>query len=201
MPEHYFSSRPDSAPVARRVRLVVDGRAVELASANGVFSADHLDRGTRVLLEHAARPPATGRLLDLGCGYGPIACALAIRSPGAVVHAVDVNERALELATANAAELGLPNVQVGRPDELDAGLRFDRIYSNPPIRVGKAALHAMLATWLDRLTDDGTAHLVVQRNLGSDSLQRWLRDQGWSATRAASSQGFRILNVRKEAGG
>jgi 16S rRNA G1207 methylase RsmC len=201
MSDHYFSSRPDSPPVARRVRLVVDGRAVQLASANGVFSADHLDRGTRVLLEHAARPPATGRLLDLGCGYGPIACALAIRSPGAVVHAVDVNERALELATANAAELDLPNVQVGRPDELDAGLRFDRIYSNPPIRVGKAALHALLATWLDRLTDDGTAHLVVQRNLGSDSLQRWLRDQGWSATRAASSQGFRILDVRKEAGG
>ena len=201
MSDHYFSSRPDSPPVARRVRLVVDGRAVELASANGVFSADHLDRGTRVLLEHAARPPATGRLLDLGCGYGPIACALAIRSPGAVVHAVDVNERALELATANAAELDLPNVQVGRPDELDAGLRFDRIYSNPPIRVGKAALHVLLATWLDRLTDDGTAHLVVQRNLGSDSLQRWLRDQGWSATRAASSQGCRILDVRKEAGG
>ncbi|MDQ1603254.1 MAG: rRNA (guanine1207-N2)-methyltransferase [Actinomycetota bacterium] len=201
MSEHYFSSRPHSAPEARRVRLVVDGRAVELTSASGVFSADHLDRGTRVLLEHAARPPATGRLLDLGCGYGPIACALAIRAPGAVVHAVDVNERALELTTANAAELGLPNVQVGRPDELDAGLRFDRIYSNPPIRVGKAALHALLATWLDRLTEDGAAHLVVQRNLGSDSLQRWLRDQGWSATRAASIQGFRILDVRREASG
>jgi 16S rRNA (guanine1207-N2)-methyltransferase len=77
---------------------------------------------------------------------------------------------------------------------------FDRIVSNPPIRIGKTALHGLLLRWLPRLTPDGTAHLVVQKHLGSDSLARWLTEQGYPTTRLASRAGYRILKVRRTDG-
>ena len=146
-------------------------------------------------MEGARPPEGAAELLDLGCGYGPIACTLAVRSPGSRVWAVDVNERALDLCRDNAAAAGLGNVVVTTPDDLPDDVVFDGIWSNPPIRVGKAALHDLLSTWLDRLAPGGSAHLVVQRHLGSDSLARWLTDRGWSTQRRASRKGFRLLDV------
>jgi 16S rRNA (guanine1207-N2)-methyltransferase len=168
-----------------------------------VFSADRLDPGTAVLLRKAA-PPApdlTGHLLDLGCGYGPIACVLATAAPRATVWAVDVNARARELAAANAAALGVADrVRVTAPDRVPAEIRFAQIWSNPPVRVGKPELHAMLRRWLPRLRPDGVAWLVVARNLGGDSLQQWLIAQGWPATRHASQKGYRVLLIQPGGG-
>jgi len=73
---------------------------------------------------------------------------------------------------------------------------FDTIWSNPPIRVGKAALHDLLGAWLPRLAPAGEAWLVVQRHLGADSLAVWLADQGWGEVeKVASAKGFRVLRV------
>lgn len=177
---------------------------VDLLTDRAVFSADHLDAGTKYLLLEVPPPPPTGHVLDLGCGYGPIAVALATRAPAATVWAVDVNERAVGLCRDNAAALGLANVHASVASDaapqgdVPAQVRFGTIWSNPPIRVGKAALHALLDTWLPRLTDDGHAYLVVQKHLGSDSLQRWLVEQGWSAERLGSRAGFRILDVARQ---
>jgi 16S rRNA (guanine1207-N2)-methyltransferase len=195
--DHYFSAEPASPAQSRQIDINVAGRQLRFASASGVFSADRLDPGTAILLRKAPLPGAdtTGDLLDLGCGYGPIAVALALSAPHATVHAVDVNRRALELARANAATAGAGNVVVAEPGDIPAGVRFAQIWSNPPIRVGKAELHEMLATWLPRLAPGGTAWLVVARNLGADSLQQWLSAQGWPATRHASGNGYRILRV------
>lgn len=168
-----------------------------MRTARGVFSSSRLDPGTAVLLQRAPRPPASGELLDLGCGYGPIACVLGERSPGARVWAVDPNERARELTRVNAEAWGLRNVVVADPP---ADVRFAAIYSNPPIRVGKDVLHDLLTSWLSRLADDGAAYLVVQRNLGADSLQRWLETQGYGSARLASAKGYRILEVTGSAG-
>jgi 16S rRNA (guanine1207-N2)-methyltransferase len=168
-----------------------------------VFSADRLDPGTAVLLRKAVLPPPdlTGNLLDLGCGYGPIACVLATVAPRATVWAVDVNVRARELATANAAALGAADrVRVAAPDQVPAEPRFAQIWSNPPVRVGKAELHAMLRQWLPRLRPDGVAWLVVARHLGGDSLQQWLIGQGWAATRHASQKGYRVLRITGQTG-
>ena len=165
-----------------------------------MFSADRLDPGTAVLLRKAPlpAPDLTGELLDLGCGYGPIACVLATEAPHATVWAVDVNARARELAAANAAALGIADrVRVAAPDQVPAAVRFAQIWSNPPVRVGKPELHAMMETWLPRLTPDGVAWLVVAKHLGGDSLQRWLTQQGWPATRHASRQGYRVLRVTR----
>jgi 16S rRNA G1207 methylase RsmC len=194
--EHYFSPQPAGELAPHPVTLALDGREHQLSAARGVFSADHVDAGTMVLLENAPRPPAEGDLLDLGCGYGPIACALGLRSPGARVFGVDVNERALSLTRGNAVALGLTNVSAAAPDEIPDDLTFDRIYSNPPIRVGKAVLHETLSRWLARLADGGRGYLVVHRNLGSDSLHAWLQTQGHDTTRLVSVRGFRVLEVR-----
>jgi 16S rRNA (guanine1207-N2)-methyltransferase len=193
--EHYFTTDPAVASHPRRVALRLPDVSLDLESDAGVFSADRLDRGTRVLLENAPMPPVRGPLLDLGCGYGPIALTLATRRRRLPVWAVDVNSRALGLTERNAAAAGLGNVTVARPEEVPADLRFAGIYSNPPIRSGKAALHTLLGTWLPRLQPAGRAYLVVGKNLGADSLARWLVEQGWPATRLTSVGGFRVLEI------
>jgi 16S rRNA (guanine1207-N2)-methyltransferase len=197
---HYFENPPSGAHAPGRVRLEVAGRELELATDAGVFSRAQLDPGTTVLLEVAPPPPPAGDLLDLGCGYGPIALWMAAQSPGATVWAVDVNERARELCAANAAAARLTNVRVADPAAVPAGATFAGIMSNPPIRVGKAALHDLLRTWLARLGPEGEAHLVVQKHLGSDSLQRWLIEQGWPAERIASRRAFRVLRIQAASG-
>ena len=196
--DHYFSASPQ-AP-ARSTEVVFDaaGRTFELTGAAGVFSASRLDPGTAVLLRKAILPsPGTpGPLLDLGCGYGPITCVLATVAPAATVYAVDVNNRALELVRTNALALGVDGrVVATTPDEVAPEVAFGEIWSNPPIRVGKEELHALLDRWLPRLRPDGTAWLVVARHLGGDSLAQWLRGRGWQVERHASQQGFRVLRV------
>ena len=196
--DHYFTAAPASADERRRLRVRLAGREVEVEVAPGIFSPGGLDKGTVVLLDDAPAPPPTGTFLDLGCGWGPVALTLALRSPGATVWALDVNERALDLTRRNAQALGLGGVRATTADGIPDDLRFDLIWSNPPIRVGKAVLHDLLRTWLPRLTPGGTAHLVVQRNLGSDSLQRWISTElQLLCTRLTSSMGFRVLEVRQ----
>ena len=193
--DHYFSLVPGSASAPRDIRVVVGGQAMHLTSDRGVFSGDHLDPGTAVLLRRAPDPPATGSLLDIGCGYGVIACSLARRSPGATVIGVDVNVRALELTRLNAQRLDLPNVVACQPDEVDPAATFAAIYSNPPIHVGKPLLHGLLLRWLPRLEPGGRAYFVVHRHLGSDSLQRWLGSVGFPCERLASVRGYRVLSA------
>lgn len=195
--EHYFTAQPSVGGRRRDVEFSAGGREYALAAAAGVFSADRLDPGTAVLLRKAPLPAAgaAGPYLDLGCGYGPIACVLAMSAPHATVYAVDVNERARALAAENAARLGAGNLRTAAPEEVPDDVRFAEIWSNPPIRVGKAELHAMLDRWLPRLAPGGVAWLVVARHLGGDSLQRWLEERGHRVGRHASQKGYRILKV------
>ena len=197
MSDHYFPPVPGTVEQRRTITARIWGAEVELVTANGVFSGNGLDLGTAVLLRESPVPVGTPRLLDLGCGYGPIAVGLALSCPGAVVDAVDVNDRALRLCAANAEAHGVHDrVHVRRPEQVDGSVRYDEIWSNPPIRIGKDALHELLLTWLARLAPDGVARLVVGKNLGADSLHRWLTDQGYDCARAASAKGFRVLTVR-----
>jgi len=202
--DHYFSAAPAGPDSRRPLRVRLDGEAVELESAPGVFSGERLDPGTAVLLDVVPGPPAEGDLLDLGCGWGPLALTMARRSPRARVWAVDVNERARQVTSANAARLGLDGVRAVAPDDVPDDVHLAALWSNPPIRVGKAALHELLERWLPRLAPDGTAHLVVQKNLGSDSLQRWLAEQPWaqrfSVERAHSARGYRVLRLTPSGG-
>ena len=195
---HYFNPNPTVASHPHAVHLHVGGLDMELQADRGVFGARRIDLGTLVLLKEAPPPPAEGDILDLGAGYGPIAIVLAKASPGARIWAVDVNERALALARANVEAAGLSNVTVAVPDAVPENVTFAAIYSNPPVRIGKAALHELLERWLDRLASGGAAYLVVQRNMGSDSLAAWLAASGRPVERLKSKKGYRILRVAAE---
>ncbi|WP_116950854.1 class I SAM-dependent methyltransferase [Jiangella endophytica] len=195
-PEHYYASEPGVASSRRTIDVVLPDLRLRLLTDTGVFSFRQLDPGTRVLLENAPPPAVRGDLLDLGCGYGPIALALAHRRKRRRVWAVDVNERALELVRENAAAAGLGGVRAALPDDVPEDVRFAAVYSNPPIRVGKAALHDLLLRWLPRLLPGGAAYLVVQRNLGADSLANWLAEAGFPTRRLVSRTGYRVLEVQ-----
>jgi 16S rRNA (guanine1207-N2)-methyltransferase len=197
--DHYFTAEPATPAERRTIEVTLDGHRFTLTTARGVYSPDRLDPGTAVLLQGAPDPSPSGDLLDIGCGWGPIALTLALRSPAATVWGVDVNRRSLDLARTNAAAVRVDNTTFCEPDDVPVDVRFTTIWSNPPIHVGKPALHALLERWLPRLADDGVAHLVVQKHLGSDSLQRWITEQDWGlrCTRLSSAKAFRILEVRR----
>lgn len=197
MSDHYFSPDPAAPEALRTIRVTLDGVERELVTATGVFSGDRLDVGTAVLLDAVPTPPQTGDLLDLGCGWGPIAATLALRSPAARVWAVDVNARALSLVERNAELLSIANITPALPDAVPADVRFAAIWSNPPIRIGKQQLHELLETWIPRLEPGGTAWLVVQKHLGADSLVRWLTERfdAHDVERADSKKTYRIIAV------
>ncbi|MEV4260967.1 methyltransferase [Kribbella sp. NPDC049584] len=200
MGDHFFSADPQSADVRRTVEARIWGKPYVFTTATGVFSRDRLDIGTAVLLRETEPPKQAGTFLDLGCGYGPIACALALEVPKATVWAVDVNSRALELTGVNAAAAGVAErVHAALPDDVPEDLRFDQIWSNPAIHIGKPELHKMLLRWLTRLAPGGVAWFVVGKNLGGDSLQRWLTEQGYPCERIGSAKGFRVLRATNAA--
>ena len=198
-PSQYFSEQPSGTEVRRTITARIWGRELTLITASGVFAADGLDRGTAVLLRASPIPQGSPRILDLGCGYGPIALAVAVHCPGALVDAVDVNERALALCRDNAEALGVADrVRVLRPDEVDPETRYDEIWSNPPIRIGKQALHELLLTWL------ATAGARRCRTSGGGQEPRCghpaaVADRAGLQLRArsASAKGFRVLLVRR----
>ena len=198
--DHYFSSSPDTQLKLRTINARIAGKEYELTTSNSIFSPERIDAGTQVLLATTPQPPAEGNILDLGCGWGPIALTLAIESPGAIIWAVDVNERALDLVRANAAAVGVENVRAVTPDAVPEDVSFATIWSNPPIRIGKEALHGMLEKWMPRLEQGADAWLVVQRNLGSDSLHRWM-DVAFEAslvtTKEEISKGYRVLKAHR----
>jgi 16S rRNA (guanine1207-N2)-methyltransferase len=194
--DHYFSAEPGSADVRRTVEARIWGHEYTFTTATGVFSRDRLDIGTAVLLREVDPPTGSGTFLDLGTGYGPIACAIAVEAPEAQVWAVDVNTRALELTAENAKAAGVADrVHPVLPDGVPAEVRFDEIWSNPAIHIGKVELHKMLLLWLGRLAPGGVARFVVGKNLGGDSLQRWLTEQGYPCDRTGSAKGFRVLRA------
>lgn len=202
--EQYFSANPNSLDLRRTLQVDLRGKEVSVQVSNGVFSSSKLDLGTAVLLKHAPQPPENGRFFDIGCGWGAISLALGFESPNAQIYAVDVNERALELTNINAKNAGLNNIHTYLVEDAlkeDSSKNIDLIWSNPPIRVGKDVLHNILLTWIPRLKVGGAAYLVVQKNLGSDSLIPWLSKnlgEDFSVEKYASSKGYRIIEVLRK---
>jgi len=200
--DHYFSQEPKSEYQPKQIELDVAGEVFKVSTASGTFSPLRLDVGTSVLIDHLELAPQEGNILDLGCGWGAIALNLAKHSPKAKVWAVDVNNRSLELTAENAKIIGLENIQTATPDSVPKEISFSGIWSNPPIRIGKKELHELLLGWLPRLEKGASAYLVVQKNLGSDSLQKWLTEtltDGYEVSRLTSVKTYRIIKVLRTA--
>ncbi|GAB3915216.1 16S RNA G1207 methylase RsmC [Microlunatus endophyticus] len=197
MTDHYFTNSPSAGTNRQTTTATIWGTEYQFITASGVFARSGLDIATNVLLRSLDPPTAASRLCDVGCGYGPIAVALADHCPRARVDAVDVNDAALALCAENAGLAGVADrVITLRPEQSDPAARYDEIWSNPPIRIGKQALHELLLQWLPRLASDGVMRMVVGKNLGADSLQSWLTEQGYPCDRVASAKGFRVLAAR-----
>ena len=204
MSEHYFSASPSGQERRRQVSVRLADQDVTVETSGSIFSPDGVDRGTQVLLDTVPRPASTGRFLDIGAGWGPIALTMGLYSPAAQITAVEVNERAAALTASNAARLGLENIVVTHPDEVPQDATFDLIWSNPPIRIGKTALHDLLSRWLPQLNPGGEAWLVVAKKLGADSLLPWVAGMladvapnDFQVTRAATVKGFRLLHIQR----
>lgn len=198
--EHYFSASPDSPSTLREITYQVADREFAVQAASGTFSASKLDPGTSILLSKSDEFPESGNVLDLGCGWGPISLAIATLSPETTLWALDVNARSMELASKNAEKLGLSNIKIVTAEQVPQDLMFDAIWSNPPIRIGKAALHELLRTWLPRLESGGRAMLVVQKQLGADSLLSWIQTEfpELTASRFSTDKGFRVLEITRD---
>ncbi|WP_336991276.1 class I SAM-dependent methyltransferase [Leucobacter sp. VD1] len=200
MTQHYFSEAPSGDFRPREINAMLGGSSRSVLTAGGVFSPEHLDRGTEVLLRTVpdlANAPV-GPVLDIGCGWGPIALDAALTAPEREVWAVDVNERSRELTRENARRLGLDGVRVAAPEEVPEDITFAEIRSNPPIRVGKEVLHGILRLWLPRLSPGAAAYLVVAKHLGADSLQRWIAAEfsELDVSRAGRDKGFHVIEAR-----
>jgi len=192
---HYFAASPDVTSDPREVELPLADLTLRFHTDTGVFARDAVDAGTRILLSEGGTAASSGILVDLGCGYGPIAVALGRRSPGAEVWAIDPNERARALCRRNADRNDAANVVVMEPDAVPAG-PIDELWSNPPVRIGKPAMRRLVMEWLERLSPTGRAVLVIQKHLGADSFAAWLNESGYPTTRLCARQAYRILEVR-----
>lgn len=203
MVQHYFSSDTPDLPRTWH-DIEICGRNYRILSQGGVFSPTQLDKGTAVLLRKFPFPPlpVAARIVDLGCGWGPISLALAAHYPENKITAVDVNPVARELTKINAenAAFSLEVLEEESARQLfqKQETSIDLLLSNPPIRIGKTALHKLLSDWLALLSPHGQAFLVVQKNLGADSLAVWLRGGGYTVEKIGSAKGYRVFQVGKE---
>lgn len=195
--QHYFSEQPSGESKLNDVSFELEGRIFNLKAASGTFSATKLDTGTRVLLKESKYFPSQGDVLDIGCGWGPISLAIAALRPETNVWGLDVNSRSLETASHNAHSLGIGNFRGVLKDEIPADLKFDAIWSNPPIRIGKSALHELMEQWLPRLKPGGSAMLVVQKQLGAESFQSWLSERfpDLTVSKHSIDKGYRVISV------
>ena len=193
MSEHYYTASPSSAHDERRVTLKALGNELTFITDAGVFSRDGLDRGTEVLLD--ALPPLAGRMLDLGCGWGPVGVALGKKYPGLEIVMTDINTRAADLARRNLAQNGV-RATVLQGDGFDPveGL-FDAIVTNPPIRAGKAVIYGLFDRARSFLKPGGALYLVIRKQQGAPSALKFLKERYREAEVIDRGSGFHVIRA------
>ncbi|WP_018924681.1 class I SAM-dependent methyltransferase [Salsuginibacillus kocurii] len=193
MSEHYYSSQPEVKSSPETFTAELRGREFSFTSDRGVFSKGEVDEGSRLLVENFAFPAVEGRVLDIGCGYGPVGLALAADTEHEVVLA-DVNERAVELSRKNADRAGLRNVEVVKSDQFEAiEGSFAAIVSNPPIRAGKNVVHSMITKAREHLLEQGELWVVIRKKQGAPSARAHMETLFAEVEIVRRNKGFYVL--------
>ena len=196
MAEHYYTNAPTSAHEERHVSVQLGNRCLRFETDAGTFSKQHLDPGSRLLIDTV--PPLSGRCVDIGCGWGAIGIALAVKNPALTVEMVDVNERAVALAQKNAESNGVPNARAFVSDaltEVQPGL--DACVTNPPIRAGKQVVYGFFAQAHDKLRPGGALYVVIRKQQGAPSAIRYLSTLFAEVATLEKDAGYWILRAVK----
>ena len=196
---HYFDLDPSLASKERTIEYVIDGRVITLVSDNGVFSKDKIDEGSLAFLKVLVPLRLSGRILDLGCGYGPIGLTIAMTSPNARVDLADINSRAVALCERNAKKLGLSQRVTCLQSDIYEKIEgpYDSIVVNPPIRAGKVVTYAMYEGAMQNLIDGGSLFIVIRKAQGAESAARYIESIFGNIKLLDRAKGYHIYQAVK----
>jgi 16S rRNA (guanine1207-N2)-methyltransferase len=199
MTDHYYTSHPDVDHETIGFSVTLRGVTLTFKSDAGVFSKHRVDRGSKLLIESLRLMEGDRKVLDLGCGYGPIGLVIAGLLPQATVYMSDVNERAVGLARTNAAVNRITNVRIAAGAGLApfAGEKFDLIVTNPPIRTGKTTIYAMIEEGYAALNPGGRFVAVVATKQGAKSYERKLAEVFQNVVEWEKGGGYRVVAGQK----
>ncbi len=199
MSDHYYSEKPSVESSRRNWEVDLRGRKMSFTSDAGVFSKKEVDFGSRLLLDYYLFPEKSGKILDVGCGYGTIGLTLAKEKPDWEFTLIDINERALELSKLNAELNKVENVTVKKSDLLSEVKeeKFASILSNPPIRAGKKVVHQLFEEACNCLEDCGELWIVIQKKQGAPSALEKLKTLFNEVTVEKKSKGYYIIKAKK----
>lgn len=199
MPDHYYTKNPQSKEKRTTIQVTLNGQPFTFHTSTGVFSKKSVDFGTKTLIENFIEPKIEGDILDLGCGYGPIGIALGHKYATRHVTMVDVNERAVQLATENCAENNVTNVTVLQSDRFKQleKQQFAAIVTNPPIRAGKKIVYALFEESLAHLLPGGELWIVIQKKQGAPSAISFLSSIFAEVETVTKKKGYFIIRAAK----
>jgi len=201
MTNHYYSQEPTTEHDFEQWSFELKGKNFQFVTDSGVFSRETVDFGSRVLIDtfNLEELPADGKILDVGCGYGPIGLAIAFASQR-FVEMVDINSRAVELAQGNANRNGIKQVDIHQSNIYEAVHEetYAAIVSNPPIRAGKKVVHEILTEAYPRLKSGGTLTIVIQKKQGAPSAKSKMAETFGNAEIVHKEKGYYIIKSIKE---
>lgn len=200
MGEHYYSKNPKVESAPKRWQADIRGSRLTFTTDAGVFSKGAVDEGSQLLAETFKSPEIEGSLLEIGCGYGPVALSIAKDFPERIVHMVDVNGRALALSVKNAEDNGIRNVRIYESSGAEnvAEENFAAVLTNPPIRAGKKTVFAIYKDAYDKLASRGELWVVIQKKQGAPSTIEYLRELFGNVETVAKKKGYFILLAKKD---
>ncbi|WP_058300186.1 class I SAM-dependent methyltransferase [Gorillibacterium timonense] len=198
MSEHYYTGKPTVKHDTRTLKETLRGIEFTFVTDAGVFSKGGVDYGSKALIR-CMEIPDGARVLDVGCGYGPIGLTAATLSPSSTVTMLDVNERAVELSRENARMNGIGNTEVFVSDGVTAvkGRSFDCVLTNPPIRAGKEVVHRIFEEAAECLVPGGKLWVVIQKKQGAPSAFAKLETMFTSVREVEKDKGYRIIVCEK----
>ena len=195
MPDYYYTQEPASAHKERSITARALGLTLSFETDAGVFSKNELDPGSRLLIESMGA--LSGRVLDLGCGWGPVGTFLSLANPQAQLVMSDVNERALDLARRNLKNNGAAAEVVESDGFESIEGTFDHVVTNPPIRAGKALIYGLFDTAHERLREGGALTIVIRKQQGAPSALKHLQETFGNAEVIAKGGGYWIIRSVK----